>query len=46
MPDEGGEARLAERLAAIVRGAPSLMQVLTTIRALDLPDWLMMSGAI
>jgi hypothetical protein len=46
MPDEGVEAQLVERLAAIVRGAPSLMQVLTTIRALDLPDWLMMSGAV
>ena len=46
MPDEGGEAELVERLTAIVRGAPSLMQVLTTIRALDLPDWLMMSGAV
>jgi hypothetical protein len=46
MPDEGGDAELVERLAAIVRGAPSLMQVLTTIRALDLPDWLMMSGAV
>jgi hypothetical protein len=45
MPDEGVEAQLVERLAAIVRGAPSLMQVLT-IRALDLPDWLMMSGAV
>ena len=29
-----------------MRGASSLMQVLTTIRALDLPDWLMMSGAV
>jgi uncharacterized protein len=46
MPDEGGEAELVERLVAIVRGAPSLMQVLTTIRALDLPDWLIMSGAV
>jgi len=46
MPDEGGEAELAERLTAIVRGAPSLIQVLTTIRALDLPDWLVMSGAV
>jgi hypothetical protein len=46
MPDEGGEAETVEQLAAIVRGAPSLMQVLTTIRALDLPDWLMMSGAV
>jgi hypothetical protein len=46
MPDEGVQAQLVERLAAIVRGAPSLMQVLTAIRALDLPDWLMMSGAV
>jgi uncharacterized protein len=46
MPDESAEAELVERLTAIVRGAPSLMQVLTTIRALDLPDWLMMSGAV
>jgi uncharacterized protein len=46
MPVEDGEAQLVERLAAIVRGARSLMQVLTTIRALDLPDWLMMSGAV
>jgi hypothetical protein len=43
MPDDG---ELVERVAAIVRGAPSLMQVLMTIRALDLPDWLMMSGAV
>jgi uncharacterized protein len=46
MPDERGEAELVERLTAIVRGAPSLMQVLMTIRALGLPDWLVMSGAV
>jgi hypothetical protein len=46
MPDGSGEAELIERLTAIVRGAPSLIQVLTTIRALDLPDWLLMSGAV
>ena len=45
-PDEGYEAELAEWLAAIVRGAPSLMRVLLTARALDLPDWLIMSGAV
>jgi uncharacterized protein len=45
-PDEGDEAELVERLAAIVRGAPSLMRVLSTIRALDLADWLIMSGAV
>lgn len=46
MTDKGDETELVERLTAIVRGAPSLMQVLATVRALDLPDWLIMSGAI
>jgi hypothetical protein len=36
----------AARLEAIVRAAPSLMQVLTTARALGLPDWLLFSGAV
>jgi uncharacterized protein len=45
-PDEGKEAKLVEQLGAIVRGAPSLMRVLLTMRALDLPDWLIMSGAV
>jgi len=36
----------AGRLEAILRSAPSLMQVLETARALDLPDWLLFSGAI
>ena len=45
-PDEGDDAELVERLVAIVRGAPSLMRVLLTIRALELPDWLVMSGAV
>src|SRR5260370_42183892 len=45
-PDEGDDAELVEWLAAIVRGAPSLMRVLLTIRALELPDWLIMSGAV
>jgi Nucleotidyltransferase len=45
-PDVGDDAELVERLAAIVRDAPSLMRVLLTIRALDLPDWLIMSGAV
>ena len=40
------EFELAERLTEIVRAAPSLMRVLTVVRALDLPDWLMMSGAV
>jgi hypothetical protein len=46
MAEEKGETERARRLTAILRGAPSLMQVLAVIRALDLPDWLVMSGAI
>jgi hypothetical protein len=34
------------RLEAILRAAPSLMQVLETARRLDLPDWLVVSGAV
>jgi uncharacterized protein len=45
-PDEGDKAELAGWLVAIVRGAPSLMRVLLTARALGLPDWLIMSGAV
>lgn len=37
---------LAERMATILRGAPGLMQVLRTARDLDLPDWLVFSGAV
>jgi len=37
---------LERRLEGIVRGSPSLMQVLQTARDLDLPDWLIFSGAI
>ncbi|UTP40036.1 nucleotidyltransferase family protein [Phenylobacterium sp. LH3H17] len=37
---------LTERLEAILRAAPSLMQVMETARELDLPDWLLFSGAI
>jgi hypothetical protein len=35
-----------QRLEAIVRSAPSLMQVLETARDLALPDWLVFSGAV
>jgi uncharacterized protein len=34
------------RLEAILRAAPTLMQVMETARELDLPDWLLFSGAI
>jgi hypothetical protein len=40
------EALLEERLEAIVRAAPSLMHVLATARDLELPDWLLFSGAV
>ncbi|HVH79794.1 MAG TPA: nucleotidyltransferase family protein, partial [Stellaceae bacterium] len=40
------EPELAQRLTEIVRAVPSLMRVLTVVRALDLPDWLVMSGAV
>ena len=37
---------LAERLAAVLRASPSTMRVLDVARDLDLPDWLLFSGAI
>lgn len=37
---------LEARLIAIVRHQPQLMQVLTTVRTLDLPDWRVFSGAV
>lgn len=37
---------LTARLESIVRATPNLMHVLTTVRALDPPDWLIFSGAI
>jgi len=46
MRTPGGDTELAERLTEIVRAAPSLMRVLRTGRALGLPDWLVMSGAV
>ena len=41
--NEGG---LQARLIEIVRADPALMQVLTTVRHLDLPDWRLFSGAV
>ena len=43
---EPSEAERVERLTAIVRAVPTLMRVLRTVRALDLPDWLVFSGAV
>ncbi|MDR7231236.1 hypothetical protein J2X45_002331 [Caulobacter sp. BE264] len=37
---------LEDRFVEIVRGVPSTMQVLETVRALDLPDWMIFSGAV
>ena len=37
---------LEARLESIVRASPTLMQVLATARDLDLPDWLIFSGAV
>lgn len=34
------------RLADIVRSAPNLMRVLTIARELDMPDWMIFSGAV
>jgi len=42
---ERAEHERAGRLEAIVRAAPSLMRVLRTLQTLDLPDWLVVSGA-
>ena len=36
----------AARLTAIVRATPRLMRVLRTARELDLPDWMVFSGAV
>lgn len=44
MPDAPDPRR--ERLIAMVRASPTLMQVLTTLRGLDLPDWRVFSGAV
>ena len=37
---------LEGRLEAILRGAPALTRVLRVARDLDLPDWLLFSGAV
>jgi len=37
---------LEERLKGILRATPTLMRVMTVARELDLPDWLVFSGAV
>ena len=39
-------SELERRLEAILRAVPSVMQVLRTARDLDLPEWLLFSGAV
>jgi hypothetical protein len=39
-------AALEGRLEAILRATPNLVRVLETARELDLPDWLLFSGAV
>ena len=39
-------AALQRRLEDIVRSGPTLMRVLATAREVDLPDWLVFSGAV
>ena len=43
---EASEANIRERLTAILRSTPPLMQVLSVARRLCLPDWLVFSGAV
>jgi hypothetical protein len=39
-------SNLEERLAAIVRETPGAMHVMTIVRGLGLPDWMLFSGAV
>ena len=39
-------SELEDRLKTIVRAAPGLMQVMTTVRGLGLNDWRIFSGAV
>src|SRR5215469_7610258 len=43
---EATESKLFERLTAIMRATPPMMQVLSVARRLYLPDWLAFSGAV
>jgi hypothetical protein len=43
---EANESELRERLTEIVCATPPLMQVLSVARHLNLPDWLVFSGAV
>jgi len=43
---EASESELRERLTAILCATPPLMRVLSVARHLNLPDWLVFSGAV
>ena len=43
---QASEGELRERLSEIVCAMPPLMQVLSVARHLNLPDWLVFSGAV
>jgi hypothetical protein len=43
---DASEGALTERLARILHATPVLLQVLRTGRKLNLPDWLVLSGAV
>jgi uncharacterized protein len=43
---EASESELRKRLTPIVRSTPALMRVLSVARHLNLPDWLVFSGAV
>jgi uncharacterized protein len=43
---KANESELRERLTAILCATPPLMQVLSVARHLNLPDWLVFSGAV
>ena len=46
LTDSPDEIILLRRLTDLVRASPTLMQVLTTVRDLNPPDWRIVSGAI
>jgi len=48
IPDQPplNDEELAQHLAVLIAGSPTLMTVLTTVRSLDLPDWRLFSGGV
>lgn len=46
MTPASGEGDRGAKLVGILRADPVLMQVLTTVRSLNLPDWRLFSGAV